>query len=167
MEQTADKTHWKKLVNPNYIGAYSMPTDGSNIVLTIKNVVREAVTGEGGKKEECTVAYFQEDSKPMILNRTNCKAIAAAYKTPYIEEWAGLKIEITVANVKVAGEVVEALRILPKVPTKPQKIVMIKDSEPFKKAVAYVKSGNTLANVKEKYDISPEVEKAITDAAAK
>ncbi len=165
MNNENNLTHWRKLVNTAYIGAYSMPTDGSNIILTIKNVVREAVTGEGGKKEECTVAYFQEDSKPMILNRTNCKAIAAAYKTPYIEEWSGLKVEITVANVKVAGDVVEALRILPKVPTKPQKIVMVVDSEPFNKAVAYVKAGNSLANVKDKYDISPEVEKAITDAA--
>lgn len=158
------KTHWKTLVNPNYIGAYCMPTDGSNIILTIKNVVREIVVGEAGKKEECTVAYFQEDSKPMILNRTNCKAITAAYKTPYIEEWSGCKVEITVANVKVAGETVEALRILPKVPvvTKPE----LKENSPaFTKAAEYIKGGGKIAAIKEKYTVSNEVEKAIYAAA--
>lgn len=105
------KTHWKKLVNPNYIGAYSMPTDGSDIVLTIKNVVREIVTGEGGKKEECTVAYFTQNSKPMILNRTNCKSISKVHGSSYIEDWQGKNIQIYVAKVKVAGDVVDALRI--------------------------------------------------------
>lgn len=34
------KTHWKKLTNPNYLGAYSID-DGKDIVLTIKNVANE------------------------------------------------------------------------------------------------------------------------------
>lgn len=161
---TDTKTHWKTLVNPNYIGAYCMPTDGSNIVLTIKNVVREIVTGEAGKKEECTVAYFTEDSKPMILNRTNCKAITAAYKTPYIEEWSGCKVEITVANVKVGGETVEALRILPKIPvtTKPELKI---NTAQYKKAVEYVKGGGKIEAIKDKYIVSQEVEEAIYAAA--
>jgi len=162
MNNEKELTHWRKLVNTNYIGAYSMPTDGSNIVLTIKNVVREKVKGENGKEEECTVAYFMEDSKPMILNRTNCKAITTAYKTPYIEEWSGCKVEITVANVKVAGETVEALRILPKKPAKP---VLKKDTEAYNKAVEYVKKGNDLSKIKEKYEIDAVTEKAILDAA--
>lgn len=162
---TETKTHWKVLTNPNYIGAYSMPTDGSNIVLTIKNVVREKVKGEGGKEEECTVAYFTEDSKPMILNRTNCKAISAAYKTPYIEEWAGCKVEITVANVKVAGEMMEALRILPKVPAN-KKMELKKGSAAFTKAVEYIKGGGDIAKIKDKYEVSTETEKDIYAATA-
>jgi len=160
MNNEENKTHWKKLTSTNYIGAYSMPTDGSNIVLTIKNVVREKVKGENGKEEECTVAYFQEDSKPMILNRTNCKAITMAYKTPYIEEWAGCKVEITVANVKVGGETVEALRILPKVPvtTKPE---LKLNSAAFTKAADYIKGGGKIEAIKDKYTVSPEVEKAL------
>ena len=160
MNKEENKTHWKKYSGTNYIGAYSMPTDGSNIVLTIKNVVREMVTGEAGKKEECTVAYFQEDSKPMILNRTNCKAITAAYKTPYIEEWAGCKVEITVSNVKVGGETVEALRILPKVPvtTKPE---LKLNSAAFTKAADYIAKGGNIEAIKDKYTVSPEVEKTL------
>ena len=103
--------HWKKLTNPDYIGAYVLE-DGKDMVLTIKTIVREIVTGEAGKKEECTVAHFNEPVKPMILNKTNCKTIEKIYKTPYIEEWTGKRIQIFVDhNVKIKGETVDALRI--------------------------------------------------------
>lgn len=36
---------------------------------------KEMVTGANGQKSECFVAYFHENVKPMILNKTNCKAI--------------------------------------------------------------------------------------------
>lgn len=111
----ADKIHWKKLTNPDYIGAYAL-NPGQEMVLTIKSVVREKITGPDGKKEECTVAHFIEDAKPMILNSTNCKTIEKLYKTPYIEDWAGRKIQIYSASVKAFGDVVDALRIRPKIP---------------------------------------------------
>ena len=43
-------THWKKLTNPDYLGAYSLE-DGKDIVLTIERVQVETVTGPEGKKE--------------------------------------------------------------------------------------------------------------------
>ncbi len=63
------KTHWKKLENPDYIGAYSLE-NGKDLIVTIDSVKRELVTGQGGKKEECTIAYLK-GQKPFILNRTN------------------------------------------------------------------------------------------------
>lgn len=109
------QTHWKKLVNPKYIGAYCVEND---ITVTITAVVRETVKGENGKEEECTVAYLQ-DQKPFILNRTNCKTITKIYNTPYIEDWAGKDITIYPTTTRVAGETVECLRIRP---TKPEQI---------------------------------------------
>jgi len=109
------KTHWKKLTNPDYIGAYALDP-GQEPVYTIKSVVREIVTGPDGKKEECTVIHFAENVKPMILNSTNSKTITKLYKTPYIEEWAGRKIQIYATEVKAFGEVVDALRIKPTIP---------------------------------------------------
>lgn len=104
------KTHWKKLTNPDYLGAYSID-DGEDIVLTIKNVKSEVVTGTDGKKEECVVAYFKEPSKPMILNKTNMKTLEKLCKSPYIEDWSGRSIQIGVEKVKAFGDVVDALRI--------------------------------------------------------
>ena len=107
-------THWKKLINPDYLGAYSLDGLGE-LNVTIDKVVREMVTGTGGKKEECTVAYLK-NQKPFIINRTNGKTITKALKTPYVEEWVGKSITLYATTTKVAGEEVECLRVRPVAP---------------------------------------------------
>ena len=62
------------------------------------------------------VMHFVEDVKPMILNATNNKTLAKLFKTPYIEQWYGRKIQIYVEKVKAFGEVWDALRIRPFLP---------------------------------------------------
>ena len=109
------ETHWKKLINPDYLGAYSLDP-GKDMVLTIRVVKKELITGADGKKEECIVCYWQEDQKPMILNVTNCKMIAKLLKTPYIEHWAGHRIQIGAEMVSAFGEKVEALRVRKQLP---------------------------------------------------
>ena len=109
------KTHWKQLVNLDYIGAYALP-DGKDLTLTIDHVVRENVTGNNGKREQCMVSYFKErDYKPMILNRTNAKSITALCGSPYIEDWAGHRITLYATTTRLGGDVVECLRIRPTV----------------------------------------------------
>ena len=109
-------THWKKLTNPDYLGAYALEP-GKDLIATIKAVKSEMVVGADGKKEECTVMYFAEkDIKPMILNVTNAKQIQKLLKTPYVEQWADRKIQIGVEKVKAFGELVEALRVRPFLP---------------------------------------------------
>lgn len=105
-----EKTHWKKEFNYDYMGSYSLP-DGKDIILTIKETKKEKVTGPGGKKEDCFVCYFVESDKPMILNRTNCKTIEKIYKSPFIEDWPGLRVQLGIDTVSAFGESVEALRI--------------------------------------------------------
>lgn len=108
------KTNWKKLINPDYLGAYSLD-DGNgkyvDVIATIKYVKVENVTGPDGKKEDCAVAHFEENMKPMILNTTNMKMLEKLFKSKYIEDWAGRKIQIGVEKVKAFGDVVDALRI--------------------------------------------------------
>ena len=108
------KTHWKKLINPDYIGAYSLEA-GKDLTVTIEKVVREMVTGDGGKKDECTVAYLK-GQKPFILNRTNSKTIQKLYNSPYIEDWAGKQITLYATTTRVAGDTVECLRVRSTVP---------------------------------------------------
>jgi len=105
-----EKTHWKKEFNYDYMGSYSLP-DGKDVILTIKETKKEKVTGPAGKKEDCFICYFVESDKPMILNRTNCKTIEKIYKSPFIEDWPGLRIQLGVDTVSAFGESVEALRI--------------------------------------------------------
>ena len=118
-------THWKKLTNPDYLGAYSLD-DGKDIILTIKNVVQEAVIGADGKKEDCVVIYWQEPQKPMIANVTNMKMIAKLAGSPYIEQWTGMKVQIGIEKVKAFGDVVDALRVRktkPKVQAEEKQII--------------------------------------------
>ncbi len=104
-----EKTHWKKLTNPNYLGSYSLEP-GEEKTVRILNVSKELVKGGDGKEEECIVAKL-ENEKPLILNKTNCKIIAKIYDTPYIEEWSGKSVILYAAKVSAFGQEVEALRI--------------------------------------------------------
>lgn len=104
------KTHWKKNFNYDYMGAYSLP-EGKDVVVTIKELKKEMVTGPNNRKEECFVCYFTDSDKPMILNRTNCKTIEKLYGTAFIEDWPGKKIQLYAASVKAFGDVTEALRV--------------------------------------------------------
>jgi hypothetical protein len=105
-------THWKKVRNPDYLGSYAMPPDGSEIILTISKAQKESVAGTDGKKEDCLVIHFAEPGwKPMILNSTNAKVIQRLAGTPYIERWGGTRVQIYTAKVKAFGDVHDALRI--------------------------------------------------------
>ena len=101
--------HWKRLINPDYLGAYSLDS-GNDMILTIKSIGRETITGTGGKKEECPVCHWHENQKPMILNTTNLKTIAKMYGSDY-DQWPGKRVQIYASTTKFGGDVVECLRI--------------------------------------------------------
>lgn len=146
------KTHWKKLTNPDYLGAYDFQPNEERIV-KILSVAREVITGPDGKKEECTVAKLA-NSKPMILNKTNCKTISKAYGTPYIEDWVNISIKIYVAKVKAFGDVVDALRVqCEKVEVK--KPVLSPASSKWDAAVKSLKDKNTTVDaILKVYEVS-------------
>ena len=107
-------THWKKLMNPNYLGSYAFQP-GEEKPLTISRITQEEVTNpaEPDKKENCVVAYFQQPEKPLILNKTNAKAIARIAGTDDVEQWSGVGIILCVQKVRAFGELVDGVRIRP------------------------------------------------------
>ena len=85
------KTHWKKLNNPDFLGAYALEP-GEDLVATIDHAKEEQFTGTGGKKDEGLVIHFKEkDIKPMICNATNAKTITRVAGSPYIEDYSDRK----------------------------------------------------------------------------
>lgn len=104
------KTHYRKLMNPEYLGAYSLE-DGKDIVLTIDYIKVETVTGTDGKKEDLPVCHWKEPEKSMILNATNMKMIAKVLGSNFVEDWSGRKVQIGTEKVRAFGDVVDALRI--------------------------------------------------------
>lgn len=115
------KTHFRKLANVDYLGAYSL-YDNDGIVhdldIAITSMSKKEVIGDQGKRDMCTVAQIQ-GQKPMILNSTNQKMLAKLMGSPFIENWYGRPFTIYVANIRVGGEPTECLRIRPTLPTPP------------------------------------------------
>ena len=152
------KTHWKALVNPDYIGVYALP-NGEDLTVTIKSVACEVVTMAGGKKEECTVVQLV-NNKPFIINATNSKSIHRLYG-PYIEEWAGKQITLHASTTKFGGELVECLRIRPEV-AKPKKQTIT--DERLKKAIASIQDGNyTVEKLHDQFILNDEQLKTLDE----
>lgn len=149
------KTHFKKLKNPNYLGAWDlMDSEGKvqNIILTVKETKKEFVFDGKGGNEECVVLHFEE-RKPMVMNATNLRTIAKVTGSPFVEDWVGQKVEITVKQVKAFGEMHQALRISPIKPVEKTKPFFTEAN--FEKAKA---ANATIDQIKKSYDITPEVE---------
>ena len=153
------KTHWKKLENLDYIGAYSL-NQGEDKVVTIEKVFREIVVGSGGKKEECTIAKLKGE-KPFILNRTNMKTIQKVLGSPYIEDWKEQSITLFTTKITAFGEPIECLRVRP---TRPQirKAEFTPEHERWEGAKKAIKEGNaTVEDIKKSFNLSPVNEKLL------
>lgn len=107
------KTHFKKLRNANFVGSWDLADANGNYldkIVTIQSVSKETVHDGKGGSEECTVIKLKE-VKPMVANSTNLRMIAKLCGSPYIEDWAGKQICLTVQKVKAFGEVHDAIRV--------------------------------------------------------
>ena len=78
-------------------------------IVTVKDVVRESV-GRDNDPKWCL--YTRELDKPMTLNRTNLKRLAATTGSNTLEHWIGKRVEIFVdPNVEFGGDIVGGLRL--------------------------------------------------------
>lgn len=144
-----EKTHWKQLVNPDFIGAYAL--GGQDLTLTIATVKRERIVGAQGKSEECTVVYWKEDYKPFICNRTNAKTISKVHGTPYIEDWAGKRITLYPSTTKFGGELVECLRVRPNKPADNEPVIACEKCGKPIRAAGRMSAEQVAAYAKTKY----------------
>lgn len=154
-----NKTHWKRLINPDYIGAYALPP-GMDMTVEIVSVGVEKVTVSGGKKEEHTVVRLK-GQKPWILNATNSKSIARLYG-PYIEDWAGKRVTLYASTAKLAGETVECLRVRREVTEKQKPNIT---DERLKAAIEQIKKGSyTVEKLQANFFLTLEQEDRVKEA---
>lgn len=156
-----NKTHFKKLRNPSYIGSYELMVGTNSVELnvTIERSVKEMVQN-GDKKEEAMVIYLK-GHKPMIVNSTNAKNISKALNSPYIEDWVGKDITLYVAKIRAFGENVDALRV--KTVTSIKQLPALEVNTPnFEAVKTALSSGKfTIEQVKSKYQVSESVQKLL------
>lgn len=162
-------THYRKLRDPNYIGAYElMPSEGETIelVVTIEGVKKEEL--KNAEKNQGMVLYLR-GHKPMIVNSVNAKSITAALGSPFVEHWIGKQITLYVVKIKAFGEFMEALRVRKEAPA-----VVLPDlpvnSKTHLATVAAIKDKKTtledgLSFLRSKYNLSDEIIKTLEDAA--
>jgi hypothetical protein len=97
------------------------------IVATISHVEMELV-GQGQDAKKKPVLYFEGDTKPMVLNRTNWEVLEGAFGDS--DEWPGHKIKIYAARTQFGGKSLDGLRVEPIVP-KPAAKDELNDAIPF------------------------------------
>lgn len=149
----SNKTHWKKLTNPNYLGSWDFEEKEERTLL-IEKVEKDKVKDPTGAENEVVVMHLK-DSKPFILNKTNLRAVEKSTGSSYIEDWVGKQITFYVANVKAFGSHVDALRIKPVAPKEKAKPKL--DSDRFENAFAAVELGTyTKDDLIKKYDLTEE-----------
>jgi hypothetical protein len=136
-----EKTHWKKLTNPDYLGSWDIPASGL-LKIKILSVSQEMVADPTGNKSECVVAQI-ENQKPFIINHTNCKMISKIVGSPLVEDWAGKEITLVTKKVNSFGSIVDGLRVAPTpgINTIKELPELTPESDRWAGAVEAVKSG--------------------------
>jgi hypothetical protein len=108
------KTHFKKLLNPLYLGSHDLEKE-KEYKVTIERIDQNIeVIGEGGKKQKKAICHFKGAQKPMILNATNLKMMSKVLGSPMIEDWIGKTVIIKVVQEKSFGEIMDVVRVMNK-----------------------------------------------------
>ena len=84
--------------------------DASPIV-TIERVEMEEVGAQGQPKEQKPVVYFKDKVRGLVLNKTNANAITRIAGSPDTDDWVGVQVELFVAQVEFAGDIMSAIRV--------------------------------------------------------
>ena len=158
------KTHWRKVFNSDYLGSCDLE-DGKDLKTVIKSVSIQTVKSTDGKEQDCNVAVFTDPAiKPMILNATNCKTMKKFAKSPYINDWNNIPVQIYVKDdIKAFGEITEGLRIRPTQPNM-NKPKLTPGIPAWDKAIEFLSKDGTIDKIREKYDLSASDEATLKDA---
>ena len=108
-------THWKNL-HPSkmmLLGSQNL-NEGEELIAKIKTITVQGIKNQQGQDESVPVAEFY-NAPPMVLNITNCRAIACLYGELY-DRWAEKSIQIYATKVKAFGSEVLALRVREAIP---------------------------------------------------
>jgi len=164
------KTHYRKVFKSDHLGQADLEDfleSGSNLVFTICTVKQEIGAKVSGKKINANIAYFHEKIKPLVLNATNSKVLKSLSGSPFLEDWAGVTIQLYIdPNVKMKGDTVGGVRISPN-PTRPNKALLTRDNvKTWNGAIAAYKRDGNFDKVLERVEMTTEDMQFIADEVA-
>ena len=105
--------HYKSFFDRDYIYAFDL--QGRDVTVIIDKVTGGELTSVGGRKTKKPLAYFVGKQKPLALNATNGKTIAALYGTN-TDDWPGKRVTLYPTTTTMGGETVDCIRIRPQIP---------------------------------------------------
>lgn len=87
------------------------------VVFRIDRIEIEEVQNEDGKEDKPVLYFDENDSKPLILNKTNAETLAAEFG-PDSDSWVGSSIELFVdPNIRFGKQRIGGIRVrLPEAP---------------------------------------------------
>lgn len=160
------KTHYRKAFNSPYLSSADVVEP---IILTVSRVSLE-IDKSKKSKELFNTAYFVEKEirpgeqlKPMILNATNSRTMAALTGSKFIDDWGDTPITVFVdGKVKFGRDTVEGLRIATEKP-RIEKPILQPSTKLWENAkIAYERDGN-LDSVKQRMSVPKNIEKQLID----
>ena len=95
---------------------FAAQLQGREVTVEIASVKAGAIRGEGGKSSKKPVCHFRGKDKPLALNVTNCRTIAAMYG-PDTKDWIGKRITIYPTTTDFGGKTVDCIRVRPGIPS--------------------------------------------------
>jgi len=157
-----EKTHWRKLHNPDYFGAYAIPP-GKDLIVEIERIEVRMIKNDKGNDEH-TVAILK-GQKPWILNATNQKMLTKVIGSPYVQDWENQKVKVYTTMIRAFGEDVEAVRVRPEKPNIKLPALTPESKKWDQAAKLIAQKKQTVESLREFYDISEEHAKQLEDAA--
>lgn len=104
---------FRTMFDKDYLYAFML--NGREVTVEIARVSAGQIIGDGGKKSKKPVCYFKGKDKPLALNVTNCKTIAAMYGIN-TDAWVGKRVTIFPTTTDFGGKTVDCIRVRPGIP---------------------------------------------------
>lgn len=105
---------WIKIIDPNHLSAEVLGSTGTEKVVTIKEIKEdECFDNKTNTKTSKYCVFFVEDIVPLILNKTNAKALKRLFSpnSDDVTKCYGHKIILKVEDVKFGRNMTTGIRI--------------------------------------------------------
>ena len=104
---------WEKVIDNNFISAEMIGSVGNEKVVTITDIDFAECYDEQSKQKVKKQTVFFEECKPLVLNKTNAKALKRLFSPNSDDpsDCVGHKIKLTVKSIKAFGKNTDAIRI--------------------------------------------------------
>ena len=159
------KHHYRSLAKSDHLGVADledMIEKNQSLIFKIKEVKQQLAVAVAGRKGDHNICYFEGSTKPWVINSTNGKVIAKLTKSPFLEDWSGILIELFIdPNVKLMNELTGGVRVRPKLPVI-KKPVLTLDHPRYDAAKTAWLDGKK-DGVRKQFEISDELIKSFED----